>query len=352
MPYKHRFAPFITSGDLHLGNLRCLLLNANEGSVDIRIDHKSDDPIKYANVKNLFLIIKLFKLNVNRIYKLNLYCEKNLINRMKSDKKNFYETKRSLRLRLPNINIEWNDLIFGKRKINLNSNEDVTLLKSDGTSTYMLSSIVNDVQNDYVILRGIDHMINAAVQLYLCDILKLKRPIMGHIPLTYWNDEKMSKRNSSISVLSMIYEHHILPSFISDYLNRKGVKNHLNGLKTSNISRSEFNINGKTFLKEYSKYVRELNTSLALQEIYYVYKKRLNGNLFDICKRNFNVKRIIEIHEKNSQKSMDDISSIIGIQRKEDRYWFINRMRYILTGCTEGPNCWELIEILFYIKNG
>src|ERR1700724_594600 len=80
--------------------------------------------------------------------------------------------------------------------------DDLVLLRSDGTPTYMLAVVVDD--HDMAIthvIRGDDHLTNAARQKQIYDALGWAVPIMAHIPLILGPDgSKLSKRHGALGV--------------------------------------------------------------------------------------------------------------------------------------------------------
>jgi len=97
------------------------------------------------------------------------------------------------------------------------------LLRSDGTPTYMLAVVVDD--HDMAIthvIRGDDHLTNAARQKQIYDALGWPVPIMAHIPLIHGPDgSKLSKRHGALGIdayRAMGY----LPAALRNYLVRLG----------------------------------------------------------------------------------------------------------------------------------
>jgi len=101
--------------------------------------------------------------------------------------------------------------------------DDLVLLRSDGTPTYMLAVVVDDHDMDVThIIRGDDHLTNAARQKQIYDALGWPVPVMAHIPLIHGPDgSKLSKRHGALGVdayRSMGY----LPVALRNYLVRLG----------------------------------------------------------------------------------------------------------------------------------
>jgi glutamyl-tRNA synthetase len=101
--------------------------------------------------------------------------------------------------------------------------DDLVLLRSDGTPTYMLAVVVDDHDMEVThIIRGADHLTNAARQKQIYDALGWPVPTMAHIPLIHGPDgSKLSKRHGALGVdayRAMGY----LPEALRNYLVRLG----------------------------------------------------------------------------------------------------------------------------------
>jgi glutamyl-tRNA synthetase len=101
--------------------------------------------------------------------------------------------------------------------------DDLVLLRSDGTPTYMLAVVVDDHDMAVThIIRGDDHLTNAARQKQIYDALGWAVPVMSHIPLIHGPDgSKLSKRHGALGVdayRAMGY----LPAALRNYLVRLG----------------------------------------------------------------------------------------------------------------------------------
>jgi len=101
--------------------------------------------------------------------------------------------------------------------------DDLVLLRSDGTPTYMLAVVVDDHDMAVThIIRGDDHLTNAARQKQIYDALGWPIPAMAHIPLIHGPDgSKLSKRHGALGIdayRAMGY----LPAAMRNYLVRLG----------------------------------------------------------------------------------------------------------------------------------
>ena len=102
--------------------------------------------------------------------------------------------------------------------------DDMVLLRSDGTPTYMLAVVVDDRDMGVThVIRGDDHLNNAFRQLGIVDAMAWPRPVYGHLPLLHGSDgAKLSKRHGALSVEAYRDEMGILPEALANYLLRLG----------------------------------------------------------------------------------------------------------------------------------
>ena len=101
--------------------------------------------------------------------------------------------------------------------------DDLVLMRSDGNPTYMLAVVVDDHDMAVThIIRGDDHLTNAARQTHIYQALGWNVPIMSHIPLIHGQDgAKLSKRHGALGVdayRALGY----LPAALRNYLVRLG----------------------------------------------------------------------------------------------------------------------------------
>ncbi|MFZ2018104.1 MAG: glutamate--tRNA ligase [Methyloceanibacter sp.] len=101
--------------------------------------------------------------------------------------------------------------------------DDLVILRSDGSPTYNLSVVVDDHDMDIThVIRGDDHLTNAARQSQIYKALGWETPIFAHVPLIHGPDgAKLSKRHGALGVdayRAMGY----LPAALRNYLVRLG----------------------------------------------------------------------------------------------------------------------------------
>lgn len=115
------------------------------------------------------------------------------------------------------------DLVQGKVTVQNETLDDMILLRSDGTPTYMLAVAVDDHDMGVThALRGDDHLTNAFRQTQLFLALGWKPPRFGHVPLIHGQDgAKLSKRHGALGV-EAYRDMGYLPEAMRNYLLRLG----------------------------------------------------------------------------------------------------------------------------------
>lgn len=115
------------------------------------------------------------------------------------------------------------DLIQGDVRIKARDIDDLVLLRADANPTYMLSVVVDDHDMSVThVIRGDDHLTNAARQIVIYQAMGWTPPHFAHVPLIHGEDgKKLSKRHGAQAVhewRDMGY----LPEAMTAYLMRLG----------------------------------------------------------------------------------------------------------------------------------
>ncbi len=115
------------------------------------------------------------------------------------------------------------DSVQGDVKVPYTQLDDMVLLRSDGTPTYMLSVVVDDHDMGIThIIRGDDHLTNAFRQRMIYDAMGWDVPNFSHIPMILGPDgAKLSKRHGAVG-LHVYEEMGYLPEAMRNYLLRLG----------------------------------------------------------------------------------------------------------------------------------
>lgn len=133
--------------------------------------------------------------------------------------------KPSIRLKAPSSGaITISDHVLGEVSVDCVELDDMVLMRSDGTPTYLLAVVVDDHDMGIThIIRGDDHFTNSFRQALIYNALGWQIPQMAHLPLIHGSDgAKLSKRHGAMGVDAYRYELGYLPEAIRNYLLRLG----------------------------------------------------------------------------------------------------------------------------------
>ncbi len=262
-----RFAPSPT-GVLHIGSVRTALFNwlyarHNGGKFLLRIEDTDKLRSTEENTNLIFNILKWLEIDyddeaviqssrINRHKEIALslvekgmayycYCSPEELaakkeQAMKEDKPYKYDgacrtnsmpkegISPVIRLKADSIGqTVVSDLVQGEVTVDNSQIDDLILLRSDGTPTYMLSVVVDDHDMGIThVIRGDDHLTNTFRQIQIYKACGWTIPKFGHIPLIYGPDgAKLSKRHGAVSAVEY-RDLGYLPEAISNYLLRLG----------------------------------------------------------------------------------------------------------------------------------
>jgi len=132
--------------------------------------------------------------------------------------KSFLQEKKPyvVRLKVPDDKvIEFNDLVYGKIKVQSEEIDDQVLLKSDGFPTYHLANVVDDYLMGVThVIRGEEWLVSTPKHILLYQAFDWPLPLFAHLPLIVNPDKsKLSKRQGDVAV-----EDFIKQGFLSEAL--------------------------------------------------------------------------------------------------------------------------------------
>jgi glutamyl-tRNA synthetase len=132
--------------------------------------------------------------------------------------------KPAIRLRAPQTGetvVE--DLVQGTVRVANSELDDMIILRSDGTPTYLHAVVVDDHDMGIThVIRGDDHLTNTFRQIQIFNAMGWALPRFAHIPLIHGADgAKLSKRHGAVSILEF-REQGFLPEALCNYLLRLG----------------------------------------------------------------------------------------------------------------------------------
>ena len=115
------------------------------------------------------------------------------------------------------------DLVRGRVVFNNSELDDLIIARSDGSPTYNLTVVVDDLDMEMShVIRGDDHLNNTPRQLNILEALGGKAPTYAHVPMILGDDGKrLSKRHGAVSVMQYREEGY-LPEALLNYLVRLG----------------------------------------------------------------------------------------------------------------------------------
>ncbi|NCN27110.1 glutamate--tRNA ligase [bacterium] len=115
------------------------------------------------------------------------------------------------------------DAIAGDVTFNLRELDDFIIARSDGTPTYQLSVVVDDIDMGIThVIRGDDHLNNTPKQILLYQALKKELPVFAHLPMILGADKaKLSKRHGAVST-TVYRELGFLPESMRSYMIKLG----------------------------------------------------------------------------------------------------------------------------------
>jgi glutamyl-tRNA synthetase len=109
----------------------------------------------------------------------------------------------AIRFRVPDSGqVSFDDEVFGRLEVENRDLEDFVLLRSDGTPTYHLGVVADDLDMRVThVVRGADHISNTPKQVLIYHALAAAAPRFAHLPLILGPDrQRLSKRHGATSV--------------------------------------------------------------------------------------------------------------------------------------------------------
>lgn len=116
-----------------------------------------------------------------------------------------------------------NDLVKGEIIIDNKELDDLIIARSDGTPTYNLTVVIDDMDMEVThVIRGDDHINNTPRQINILKALAAPLPQYAHVPMILSSDgTRLSKRHGAVNVMQYRNEGY-LPDALLNYLVRLG----------------------------------------------------------------------------------------------------------------------------------
>jgi glutamyl-tRNA synthetase len=318
MVVRTRFAPSPT-GSLHVGGIRTALFSwlyakHNDGEFILRIEDTDRERSTDEAVKIILDGMSWLKLDYdegpyfqskhsNRYNEViqqllesgntyHCYCTKKELDLMREDalkkgkkpKYNGFWRNRNtpapegiepvVRFKTPlDGSVEINDLVQGKVVFQNTELDDLVIARSDGTPTYNLTVVVDDMDMKITdVIRGDDHLNNTPRQVNILNALGTPVPNYAHIPMILGvGGKKLSKRDEASSILKY-REDGYLPETLLNYLVRLGwskgdqeifsVNEMISEFDLTDVNKSASSINPKKLIWLNQHYLKHYDNKL------------------------------------------------------------------------------------------
>ncbi|QEK39471.1 glutamate--tRNA ligase [Candidatus Sneabacter namystus] len=285
------------------------------------------------------------------------------------------------RFKLDNVKLEWNDLVRGNVSIDTTSLSDPVIIKEDGSITYLISSVIDDIEYSIsTIIRGEDHITNTAIQIQMMQAIGKQIPQFAHISLLRFQDSKISKRVGGHDIQSL--KNKITPLVLTNFLSQIGTSDNvtlydsvdqltqhfdLRKLSTSNTQYDSTTLArlNKQHLKllSYSQVQSLLNNKLNISEKFW---DCISGNVsyindiylwhdiiyvkpvqHSITLDQHYLKQTVELlPEKITETTWKEWSENISKVANQNGKELILPIRVALTGLTHGPSIAKLLQLM------
>ncbi|MFT7673409.1 MAG: glutamyl-tRNA synthetase, partial [Gammaproteobacteria bacterium] len=99
--------------------------------------------------------------------------------------------------------VEFNDAVKGSISVENTELDDLIIARTDGTPTYNLTVVVDDIDMQIThVVRGDDHVNNTPRQINILKALGAELPVYAHVPMILGDDGKrLSKRHGAVGVM-------------------------------------------------------------------------------------------------------------------------------------------------------
>jgi glutamyl-tRNA synthetase len=125
----------------------------------------------------------------------------------------------TLRFRVPEGRIGFEDMLRGRVEVESETVGDFIVQRSDGTITYNLAVVVDDVTMEIThVIRGDDHISNTPKQAPIYAALGAEVPRFLHMPLLFGTDRKKLSKRHGATKLEQLVDMGFLPEVVRNYL--------------------------------------------------------------------------------------------------------------------------------------
>ncbi len=222
--------------------------------------------------------------------------------------------------------VVFEDVVRGRVEISNAELDDLIIQRSDGTPTYNLTVVVDDMDMKMThVIRGEDHINNTPRQINIFNALGATLPIFAHVPLILGEDGKrLSKRHGAVSVLQY-RDLGILPEALLNYLVRLGWSHgdkevftldemiELFDIKDINKSPAAFNMDKLLWINQH--YISSIDSSRLVTEV----GRRMTSRGMSIC-NGPGLAEVLEVMRTRAQTLEEMVDSITYLYCPIDDY--------------------------------
>ncbi len=125
----------------------------------------------------------------------------------------------AVRFQIPEGATEWDDLVHDRMHYAHEDIEDFVIQRSDGTPTYNLAVVADDIEMRIThVVRGDDHLANTPKQILLYQALGEPLPQFGHLPMILGPDAKRLSKRHGATAVGEYEEQGLLPEALVNFL--------------------------------------------------------------------------------------------------------------------------------------
>lgn len=222
--------------------------------------------------------------------------------------------------------VVFKDLVKGVIKVSNAELDDLVIARSDGSPTYNLTVVVDDIDMAIThVVRGDDHVNNTPRQINIYRALNAKIPQFVHVPMILGEDGKrLSKRHGAVSVMQYFEDGYLAPALLN-YLVRLGWSHGDQEIFSCDemkqlFSLEEINRSASTFNPEKLRWMnQQYLKSTGLDEIVDLVKQRLHRNkvYFDV---DMELSAIVDLYRERVKTLNELADSILYFFQEFDDY--------------------------------
>jgi glutamyl-tRNA synthetase len=173
-------------------------------------------------------------------------------------------------------NVVWQDAIKGEISIANTELDDLIIARADGTPTYNLTVVVDDIDMGMThVVRGDDHINNTPRQINIYQALGAEPPVFAHVPMILGEDgSRLSKRHGAVGVMQYRDDGY-LPEAVLNYLVRLGwshgdqeifsIEEMIQHFRLENVNRAPSTFNTEKLLWLNQQYIKSVEMSRLLE---------------------------------------------------------------------------------------